>query len=309
MVVSDARVRPGKPLALRGAIRNALRAAFSTYPSTESMELIDSVANDDGVSQHIRQIVLAGRKGLRKATLWQLGAYLFWVFVPTSFAAIHLTRNGLVGTATGLTWKGDIRGGELLAVSVLFGSVIFALKYLAKSQRTIEEDWGRVIATLNLCSASDVALALIQEPASISRRDELAIAIEFVADKNRRLLGRSTGPRQHSRRVRALARSYQETLLGMLPCIAAPEHSSMTQVREDLARLAIRTATGFWYQFDDIGQQRPPAEPRGKFYDAVHAIRSILSEPAVQVALITGLFAVVVAVFSLLGAAISAGTK
>jgi hypothetical protein len=98
--------------------------------------------------------------------------------------------------------------------------------------------------------------------------------------------------------VRLQAKHSRNDIMTLVPGLVTASRQDVSAATTDLARLLIRTQTGYWYQTDDIARQGTRIPRR---YTAGVWLASVVRETAVQVGMIAAfatIVAAVVAVFA-----------
>lgn len=115
-------------------------------------------------------------------------------------------------------------------------------------------------------------------------RDKFAICIELAATRYAVIFKYSAGrPHLFAVRVRTAARTCRNDILSMIPNLVTADCDEIQAINCDLARLVIRSQTGYWYQTNDIGS-RGAVVPRR---DAMRiSVLTFIKDRAIQVALI-----------------------
>jgi hypothetical protein len=114
-------------------------------------------------------------------------------------------------------------------------------------------------------------------------RDCLATSIQRVAVRYTGGYKRSNSTRLFASRVRLQAKKCRNDIISMIPGLVTASREEIEAVTADLARLLIRTQTGYWYQTDDIvrsGSSVPRKYARRIWFS------SFITNPAIQVAII-----------------------
>jgi len=128
-------------------------------------------------------------------------------------------------------------------------------------------------------------------------RDGLAQMIQRTAVRYKAIYKQSDSSFFFASQVRRRARDCQNNIMTLIPGLITAEQPEIDSLNENLARLLIRTQTGYWYQTDDIAKEGMPM----KRSDTIRiSLTSLIKDRAIQVAFIALIATVTGAVVSLI---------
>lgn len=114
-------------------------------------------------------------------------------------------------------------------------------------------------------------------------RDGFAESIQRSAVRYPMVYKRSISTRCFAGQVRARAKSCRNDIMSLIPSLVTASRSEVGAINDDLARLIIRSQTGYWYQTGDIVRREMPL-PRK---DAVKiSVTSFIGDRSIQVAML-----------------------
>ncbi|MBO2447157.1 hypothetical protein J4573_08670 [Actinomadura barringtoniae] len=133
---------------------------------------------------------------------------------------------------------------------------------------------------------------------SQERRDDFADAIQMAATRYRVIYRRVNSVRIFSKQVKATARRCRDNIMSMIPCIVTADADQVAEIVTDLARLLIRSQTGYWHQTNDIA--RSPVT-RHWTDRARQQVTDFLLDRSVQIAILAAIASLIAALVALLG--------
>lgn len=142
-----------------------------------------------------------------------------------------------------------------------------------------------------LTKAIQCGLKYYASPTSASIRDEFAKSIQLVATRYRIVFKRSARrPYFFAAHVRSVARGCRNDILSLIPVLVTADCSEIAAINCDLARLIIRSQTGYWHQTADIVRSTPVIPKR----EAMRiSILTFIKDRSIQVAVIAFIAALV----------------
>lgn len=133
-----------------------------------------------------------------------------------------------------------------------------------------------------LARALEIGLMYQDEPTNTYLRDKFAQSIQGAAIRYSVIFRRSDSTRFFAVQVRAKARSCRNDIISLIPGLVAIDDNKIAEINSDLARLLIRSQTGYWYQTSDIVRQGMPIPKR---YAAWISSASFVRNRSIQIAL------------------------
>ena len=130
-------------------------------------------------------------------------------------------------------------------------------------------------------------------------RDGFAESIQRSAVRYPMVYKRSTSTRYFAAQVRARAKRCRNDIMSLIPSLVTASQSEVDAINEALARLIIRSQTGYWYQTGDIVRREMPL-PRK---DAVKlSVTSFIRDRSIQVAMVALTATLIGAILTLVSA-------
>lgn len=125
-------------------------------------------------------------------------------------------------------------------------------------------------------------LEYYSDPTNIEFRDQFAGSIQRAATRYATVFKRSTRhPRFFAVHVRSVARGCRNDILSLIPALVTANCDEIAAINRDLARLMIRSQTGYWHETKDIVKHGAVVPKR----DAVQiSILTFIKDRSIQVA-------------------------
>lgn len=271
---------------LNSKAATAIRAYFSGDIPDAVRNLIYEIANNDIIAETVAVNTKNRRRNMRRA---------FMRLSITSLLVAEVPIQGLRIIGQGDYLEGRQLVGDLsnwLAIWE-FAMTMFIVRYFS---------WRRThhlgyIAS-QLVAAIQAGMEFCEDPMSSHLRDQYASIVQATAKRYRisfKYVSNSTS--FFASQVRATARACRDDILSMVPSIVRATPDDIRAMNGDLARLIIRSQTGYWHQTADLRRAQAPMRGRDRIRVA---ITGTLSDRAIQTALI-GVIAAMVTVLLTFG--------
>jgi hypothetical protein len=202
---------------------------------TVSQDVITLVQSRMGIARkkYLRLVLTTGSIGL----LPHLVALLLLPFTNRPF--MFLLGYQLAGRETDIT------------NSLFFW--ILAASFWIQAYSTWRSNNGLGYIGNRLIKALRCGLAYFANPTDSSLRDEMAASLQRVAAGYSVVFRRSIkGPRFYTKHIRSVARGCRNDILGLVLAVATADRGEVSTINGNLARLIIRSQTGYWYQTEDL---------------------------------------------------------
>jgi hypothetical protein len=128
-------------------------------------------------------------------------------------------------------------------------------------------------------------------------RDGLATMIQRTAIRYSIVYKRSNSTRFFAAQVRRQAKSCRNDLMSLVPGLVVARQPEIRIINENLARLLIRTQTGYWYETSDIARHGMPMPRRNAIRISLAAF---IKDRSIQVAFIALAATIIAAIIALL---------
>jgi hypothetical protein len=129
------------------------------------------------------------------------------------------------------------------------------------------------------------------DPTNIEFRDRFAASIQQAATRYATIFKRSSGrPRFFAARVRSVARGCRNDILSLIPPLVTADRDEIAAINCNLARLVIRSQTGYWHQTEDIVKQGAVVPRRDTI---LISVLTFIKDRSVQAALILSIGALI----------------
>jgi hypothetical protein len=260
------------PDSLRGEFSElieSIRKYRAAQLADNVQDKIHSVAMDAEISQ---QVITGIEYGLQEAhTKYAKICTTCVTMVLVPFAVISL-----MGLMPGIL---DLNGNFLLFLAWIAAIEIYILRYFewrSYYNHTYVADY--------LVRALEVGLMYQDEPTDTCLRDKFARSIQGAAIRYSVIFRRSESTRFFAQQVRATARSCRNDIIGLIPGLVTAGNTEIEAINSDLARLLIRSQTGYWYQTSDIARRGVPVPRR---YAAWISSVSFIRNRSIQISLMT----------------------
>ncbi len=134
------------------------------------------------------------------------------------------------------------------------------------------------------------------DPTNPELRDKFAMSIQQAATRYVTIFKYSArGPHFFAVHVRTVAKGCRNDILSMIPALVTANRDEIAVINCNLARLVIRSQTGYWHQTDDIGRHGAVVPRR----DAMRiSVLTFIKDRAIQVALIALVTSVIASVIA-----------
>ena len=232
---------------------------------------IHSVAMNAAVSQ---QVIAQIESGLQEAHTKFARIYTTCAaMVLVSFAVSNLMD--LIPGILDLNWNFLLLLAWVLAVELY---IIRYFEWRSYYDQTYIADY--------LARALEFGLMYQDEPTDTYLRDKFAQGIQGAAIRYSVIFRRSGSTRFFAEQVRATARSCRNDIISLIPGLVTADDTEIEAINSDLARLIIRSQTGYWYQTSDIARQGTPIPWR---YAAWISSLSFIRNRSIQIALMTAI--------------------
>jgi hypothetical protein len=144
-----------------------------------------------------------------------------------------------------------------------------------------------------LIRSLEIGLIYSAAPTNQHVRDRLAISIQRAAIRYSTAYRKSNSTSFFAAQVRTQAKSCRNDIISIVPALVTADRNEIEAINADLARLLIRSQTGYWYQTRDIARHET-AVPR---WNAIRiSIASFIRDRSVQVAMLALLATIIAAV-------------
>jgi hypothetical protein len=270
------------------SLREEISEAFASLRSYYAADLSDDVqgavrivAADPEVSEKIisrlvSELPEAHRKYLRVWTICLAVYFLPLVITPLSRlfserAYLFLTDNHPFGAS--------FFGFPFIWFLIYLGTAEYALlEYLewrSKYRDAYIADY--------LIRSLEIGLMYRSDPTNEDLRDRFATSIQRAAIKYLTIYKRSDSTRFFAAQVRSQARACRNNIISIVPGLVTADQGMIEVINTDLARLLIRSQTGYWYQTGDIARPGMPMRRR----DAIRiSLASFIRDRSIQVAIL-----------------------
>ena len=127
-------------------------------------------------------------------------------------------------------------------------------------------------------------------------RDGLATMIQRTAIRYSIVYKRSDSTRFFAAQVRRQARNCRNDIISLVPGLVTADQAEIKTINENLARLLIRTQTGYWHQTSDIAKRGLPMPRR----NAVRiSLVTFIKDRSIQAAFIALAAAIIAAIIGI----------
>lgn len=206
------------------------------------------------------------------------------VVIPLAALLIGGTAELITRNIYHIPWNDNYlgSGGDVLETAfvfvVLITAVLFAVRYFL-----LREDYSDAYVADCLIRALEVGLSYQDAPTDSSLRDRFATSLQQAAIKYYISFKRSSSSLFFAAQVRSQARSCRKDIISIVPGVVTASQEEIAEINSNLARLLIRSQTGYWHQTSDIAKRGVPMPRR----DAIRiSLSSFFKERSVQLAFI-----------------------
>jgi len=148
-----------------------------------------------------------------------------------------------------------------------------------------------------LIRALEIGLIYLAAPTSDQARDRLATSIQRAAIRYSAAYRRSESTAFFTAQVRAQAKNCRNDIISIVPTLVTANRDEIDMINADLARLLIRSQTGYWHQTHDIARHGTPLR---RWNSIRISIASFIGDRSIQVAMLAVFAAIVAAVIGTL---------
>jgi hypothetical protein len=258
------------------SIRDEFKEVFELFQRYRTANLaenvqekIHSVAMNRTLSQQIVTQIKSGLRITHREYL-RICATCAIIFLLPFLASL------LVGLALGERYSNLMYGGVCLFW--LVAAELFMFQYFAWRR-----EHGDTYIADYLTRALEIGLEYQNNSSNAYLRDTFAESIQGVAIRYFVIFRESASTRFFGAQVRSRAKSCRNDIVSLIPGLVTAGETEIEAINSDLARLVIRSQTGYWYQTSDIARQGMPIPRR----DAIWiSFASSVRDRSIQVALI-----------------------
>ena len=147
----------------------------------------------------------------------------------------------------------DLNWNFLLPLAWILAAELYIIRYFVWRR-----DYGQTYIADYLARALEFGLMYQDEPTDTYLRDKFALGIQGAAIRYSVIFRRSGSTRFFAEQVRATARSCRNDIISLIPGLVTAGDTEIEAINSDIARLIIRSQTGYWYQTSDIARQGMP---------------------------------------------------
>lgn len=254
-------------------------------------EMIHKVAMNPGVSREVIDLVKSGVFAAHTEYLKLSRTSIIIALVPILLGLISPFVRPF--TETGyllLTGDGFLPNPFWLwEIAVAY----YALKYF---------DWRRSNASAYvadyLTRALRAGLDYRNDPTDFDLRDTFAGNIQRAAIRYATIYRKAEGHRTifFAAQVRSTAKRCRDDIISLIPGLVTADQEEIENINSDLARLIIRSQTGYWHQTSDLARHGAPMPKRSAIGIAT---ASFIRDRSIQVAIIALVSALIGTVASL----------